>query len=67
MEANIFMNGQEVAAALGVSVATAYRIIQRLNRELNNKGFITMRGKVSRQYFGERFYDADKIQKGPAC
>ncbi len=63
---NRFMRVEEVAAELGVSVSYAYKVIRRLNDELKEKGFITVSGKVSRQYFNERVYGAGKEGFGNA-
>lgn len=49
-------NAQEVAQILGVSESSAYKIIQKLNMELKEKGFITIRGKVPKKYLEERIY-----------
>lgn len=46
-----FMRADEVAEELDVSKAYAYMIIRQLNDELRAKGFITVAGRVSRQYF----------------
>ena len=54
MENSIFMKVEDVAVALGVSKSYAYKIVQKLNRELREKGYITISGKVNRQYFLER-------------
>ena len=43
---------------LGVSQAYAYKLIRQLNEELQDKGFVTIRGRVSRKYFEERIYGA---------
>ena len=51
----------EVARQLGVSRAYAYKVIRRLNAELETKGFLTIPGRISRDYFFERFYG---IRKG---
>lgn len=51
-----YMDAQEVAEALGVSRSKAYVIIKQLNEELQKKGFITVRGRVSRKFFQERIY-----------
>ena len=51
-----YMDAQEVAEALGVSKSKAYVIIKQLNEELQKKGFITVRGRVSRKFFQERIY-----------
>ncbi|MDD5917767.1 MAG: LysR family transcriptional regulator [bacterium] len=55
-----FMRAEEVASELGVSVSYAYKVIRMLNDELKEKGYITVAGKVSRQYFNERFYGSGK-------
>ncbi|MDO5783435.1 MAG: hypothetical protein Q4P20_00065 [Eubacteriales bacterium] len=49
-----YVTAAEVAEAMGVCLATAYTVIKKLNAELNEKGYITVRGKVSRKYFEER-------------
>ena len=41
---------------LGVSRSTAYRIIKRLNSELEKAGKLTVAGKVSAKYFYENTY-----------
>ena len=53
---NRFMKAEEVVKELGVSVSYAYKLIRMLNEELEAKGFITVSGRVSRQYFHERLY-----------
>ena len=50
------MRADEVAKELDVSVSYAYKLIRMLNEELEAKGFITVSGRVSRQYFHERLY-----------
>ncbi len=51
-----FLCADDVAAILQVSQTTAYRIIKRLNTELQQQGKITTAGKVSRRYFEEKVY-----------
>ena len=59
MADNAFMRVEEVAQELGVSYA--YRIIQRLNAEMREKGYLTINGRINRKYFMERFqYDGQK-------
>ena len=55
---NQFMRVDEVARELEVSRSYAYRLIQQLNAELRAKGYITIAGRVNRQYFRERLYGA---------
>lgn len=49
-----FMKVQEVADELGVSKSYAYKIVQKLNEEMKSQGFITISGRVNKQYFLER-------------
>ncbi|OKZ72831.1 MAG: LysR family transcriptional regulator [Clostridiales bacterium 41_12_two_minus] len=59
---NKFIRAEEVAQELSVSKPYAYKLIQ-LNEELKEKGFITIAGRVNRQYFYERLYGAGKEEK----
>ena len=54
MENSIFMKVEDVAVAMGVYKSYAYKIVQKLNQELSEKGYITISGRVNRQYFLER-------------
>ena len=54
MEHTSFMRVEEVAQELGVSKSYAYKIVQRLNAELKEKGILTISGRVNRKYFMER-------------
>lgn len=56
MSTKTFIHASEVATALGVSKAYAYKVVRDLNKELKEKGFITIAGKVNRIYFEERIY-----------
>ena len=51
-----FIGAKEVAEILGVSESKSYGIIRELNKELKERGFITVQGKVSRVFFQERCY-----------
>ena len=51
-----FLTATEVAEILDVSRSTAYRIIHRLNAELEKASKITVAGKVSAKYFYENTY-----------
>lgn len=54
MESTSFMRVDEVAQELGISKSYAYKIVQKLNTELKEKGFMTISGRVNKQYFMER-------------
>ena len=46
-------------------MASAYRIIRRINEELSNEGKIVIRGKVPRNCFYEKLgIDESNITKG---
>nr|WP_290462376.1 DNA-binding protein [Acutalibacter muris] len=51
---NSFMRVDDVARELGVSKSYAYKIVQRLNAELREQGYLTISGRVNRKYFMEK-------------
>lgn len=51
---NTFLRVDEVAEILRISKSYAYKIVQKLNAELKAKGFITISGRVNKQYFLEK-------------
>ena len=51
---NSFMRVEEVAKELGVSKSYAYKIVQKLNAEPKEQGFLMIAGRVNKQYFLER-------------
>ena len=65
MNKRAFLNAAEVAAELGSSKAYAYKLIRILNRQLEEKGYITMPGKISRNYFNEKIYGG--MEQDYAC
>jgi len=63
MAAGLFIRAEEIAEELGVSKPYAYKLVQRLNSELQAKGYITISGRVSRQYYEEKIYGKQKEAK----
>ena len=57
---NKFICADDVAQELSVSKPYAYKLIRQLNEVLKEKVFITISGRVNRQYFYERLYGAGK-------
>lgn len=47
----VFMSAEEVAEAMNISKAYAYKVIQRMNKKLEQKGFLTMQGRIDRKFF----------------
>lgn len=56
MKDNLFMTADDIVEVTGMSIAYAYKLIKQLNGELEKKGYITIKGRVSRDYFEERLY-----------
>ena len=64
MENTSFMRVDEVAKELGISKSYAYKVVQKLNAELAEKGYMVISGRVNKQYFRERTcYGADKKER----
>lgn len=59
MENKRFLTVTEVAEILGISESMAYKVMRSLNTELKEKGFITIAGRVSRDYFMSKLYPHD--------
>jgi Mn-dependent DtxR family transcriptional regulator len=64
MTKNIFIKADEIAAELGVSKPYAYKLVQKMNAELEADGFITISGRVSRKYYLEKIYGAEPKEQG---
>lgn len=47
---------EDIKNILDVSKSMAYRIMQQLNKELKEKGYITIAGRVPIKYFNEKYY-----------
>ena len=49
-----FLTVPEAAQLLHISTSHAYKVIHRLNQELKAQGFLTISGRISRDYLLER-------------
>ena len=56
MADTLFVRAGDIAKEMSVSEAMGYKIIRNLNNELKEQGFVTVQGRLSRQYFEERIY-----------
>jgi hypothetical protein len=52
----MFMRVSEVAEELGVSESYAYKLIQKLNKELKATGCLTLPGRIDRKFFHDHIY-----------
>ena len=56
MSKELFVKAEEVARELGISKPYAYKLVREMNEELKQKRFLTIPGRVSRNYFEEKLY-----------
>ena len=62
MSGTMFMRVSEVAEELGVSESYAYtesyayKLIQKLNKELKATGCLTLPGRIDRKFFHDHIY-----------
>ena len=52
----IYLTAADVANLLGVSVGHSYKLIQKMNKELKEQGYLIVAGKVPVRYFEHRYY-----------
>lgn len=52
-----FYNCKDIQNLLGISQRGAYKIIQKLNKNISEAGYITLKGKVIARYFNEQYKD----------
>ena len=50
------LTASDVVEILNISRSSAYRLIRRLNAELEKSGKITVAGRISARYFFEKTY-----------
>lgn len=56
MPSKLFMSVDEVANTLDISRSTAYKVMRTLNKQLKDKGYLTISGKINRAYFMQSVY-----------
>jgi len=56
MNKNLFIRVDDMVKELQISKPYAYKLMREMNDELKKKGFMTISGRVSRQFFEEKFY-----------
>ena len=60
MEKKMFVTAEEVANDFEISRAKAYNMIRQMNEELEQRGYLTVAGRVSRKYYLERMYGGEE-------
>ena len=56
MQKQSLMRADDDAQELPISTSRAYKVIHRLNEELQEKGYLTISGRVNREFFMEKYY-----------
>ncbi|RVU54651.1 transcriptional regulator [Anaerosphaera multitolerans] len=46
---------EDVAEILNISLSMSYKVMAEVNRELKQKGFMTIRGRVPEEYIRKRY------------
>lgn len=61
-----FYDVEDIMKILCVGVTYAYKVIKTLNKELEESGYMTVKGRVSAKYFNERYMidDNDVEEEG---
>lgn len=60
MNEKIYYSAEDVTKMLGVSMGKSYKILREMNKELAGKGFLTIAGKITVEYFREKWYGRAK-------
>lgn len=59
-----FYDVKDVMDILRIRSGSAYKVIQTLNKELEESGYLTFKGKVNAKYFNERYMlDGNDIEE----
>ena len=53
----------DVEEILGVSESYAYKLIRKLNKEMQNLGFQTIQGRIDTKFFYEHFYQTQNYER----
>jgi hypothetical protein len=64
LDDKMFVRADDIAKDLDVSTPFAYRLIREMNAELRAKGYMTVAGRVSRQFYEEKFYGVVREKEG---
>ena len=51
-----FYKAADIARIIDKSESYGYKVIQQLNKELEQQGYLTARGRVPADYFFDRFF-----------
>lgn len=56
MQNKLYYSAMDVSELLGVSRSKAYQLVKEMNKELSQKGYIVISGKVPKKFLEEKCY-----------
>ena len=59
----MFLRVSDVEEILGVSESYAYKLIRKLNKEMQDMGFQTIQGRIDTKFFYEHFYQTKNYER----
>lgn len=59
----MFLRVSDVEEILGVSESYAYKLIRKLNKEMQDMGFQTIQGRIDTKFFYEHFYQTQNCER----
>lgn len=62
----MFLRVSDVEEILGVSESYAYKLIRKLNKEMQDLGFQTIQGRIDTKFFYEHFYQTQNYERRDA-
>lgn len=65
-ENKLYFTAAEVAEMLGISVGQAYRFMRTWNKDLEQKHYLVIAGKIPVKYFYEKIYGGCPGEAGAA-
>lgn len=52
----MYYTAQDLQEMLGISRALAYKILKKMNADLEARGFLVIPGRIPKAYFAEHYY-----------
>lgn len=59
-DSKYMLNADEVSKMLNISKGLAYKLIRRMNFELEKEGYIVVAGKIPKAFISEKLYGYGK-------
>ena len=59
----MFLRVSDVEEILGVSESYAYKLMRKLNKDMQDMGFQTIQGRIDTKFFYEHFYQTKNYER----